>query len=102
MKYLKTIVSSFLIVATINGINAQNPNGDEKHFDISSIEYIEEEDFDLGFNTSEYLPEDFDPYQYYFDLNSISMWRMFMSILILKKIYQDILMCLQTRRIFEM
>ena len=58
MKYLKTIVSSFLIVATINGINAQNPNGDEKHFDISSIEYIEEEDFD--------------PYQYYFDLNSIS------------------------------
>ena len=72
MKYLKTIVSSFLIVATINGINAQNPNGDEKHFDISSIEYIEEEDFDLGFNTSEYLPEDFDPYQYYFDLNSIS------------------------------
>lgn len=72
MKNLKTIVSSFLIVATINGINAQNPNGDEKHFDISSIEYIEEEDFDLGFNTSEYLPEDFDPYQYYFDLNSIS------------------------------
>ncbi|MEP0134544.1 MAG: hypothetical protein ABJJ25_00085 [Eudoraea sp.] len=72
MNKLKTIISSFVIAATINGINAQNPNGDENHFDFSSIEYIEEEDFDLGFNTSEYLPEDFDPYKYYFDLNSIS------------------------------
>lgn len=72
MNNLKTIVSSFLIVVSINGINAQNLDGDENHFDFSSIEYIEEEDFDLGFNTSEYLPEDFDPYKYYFDLNSIS------------------------------
>lgn len=33
---------------------------------LASIEYIEEEDcddFDLGFNTYEYLPLDFDPYQ---------------------------------------
>jgi len=72
MKKLKIIISSFLIVASINGINAQNPNDDNNHFDVSSIVYIEDEDFDLGFNTSEYLPEDFDPYKYYFDLNSIS------------------------------
>ncbi len=64
MKKLKIIISSFLIVASINGINAQNPNGDNNHFDINSIVYIEDEDFDLGFNTSEYLPEDFDPYKY--------------------------------------
>ena len=71
MKYLKTIVSSFLIAGAINGINAQNPNCDENQFDLSSIEYIEEEDFDLGFNTSEYLPDDFDPYTYYVNLDSI-------------------------------
>jgi hypothetical protein len=61
-----------LIAVAINGINAQNPKGDENHIDFSSIEYIEEEDYDLGFNSSEYLPEDFDPYKYYLDLNSIS------------------------------
>lgn len=72
MKNLKTIVSSFLIVVSINGLNAQNPNGGNEKFDINSIVYIEEENFDLGFNTSDYLPEDFDPYNHYLDLNSIS------------------------------
>ncbi|MBT8293309.1 MAG: hypothetical protein HKP39_08615 [Eudoraea sp.] len=73
MKNLKTIVSSFLIVVSINGLNAQNPNGGNDKFDINSIVYIEEEmDYDLGFNTSDYLPEDFDPYNHYLDLNSIS------------------------------
>ncbi|WP_019668786.1 hypothetical protein [Eudoraea adriatica] len=72
MKNLKTIVSSFMIAVAINGLNAQDPNCDENQFDFSSIEYIEEENFDLGFNTSEYLPEDFDPYNHYLDLNAIS------------------------------
>ncbi|UCD60039.1 MAG: hypothetical protein JSV59_09085 [Flavobacteriaceae bacterium] len=73
MKKLKTIVSSLLIVVTINGLNAQNPNGGDDKFDINSIVYIEEElDYDLGFNTSDYLPEDFDPYNHYMDLNAIS------------------------------
>ena len=73
MKNLKTIVSSLLIVVSINGLNAQNPNGGNDKFDINSIVYIEEEmDYDLGFNTSDYLPEDFDPYNHYLDLNSIS------------------------------
>ena len=72
MKNLKTIVSSFMIAVAINGLNAQDPNCDENQFDLSSIEYIEEENFDLGFNTSEYLPEDFDPYNHYLDLNTIS------------------------------
>ena len=57
MKKLKTIVSSLLIVVTINGLNAQNPNGGDDKFDINSIVYIEEElDYDLGFDTSDYLP----------------------------------------------
>lgn len=72
MKNLKTIVSSFMIAVAINGLNAQEPNCDENQFDLSSIEYIEEENFDLGFNTSEYLPADFDPYTYYMNLDSIS------------------------------
>lgn len=72
MKNLKTIVSAFLVAVAINGVNAQNPNSDENQFDLSSIEYIEEENFDLGFNTSEYLPEGFDPYSYYVNLDSIA------------------------------
>ncbi|WP_297796955.1 hypothetical protein [uncultured Eudoraea sp.] len=72
MKNLKTIVSSFLVAVAITGLNAQNPNCDENQFDLNSIEYIEEENFDLGFNTSEYLPEDFDPYSYYVNLDSIA------------------------------
>lgn len=41
--------------------------------DLSSIEYIEEEDdIDLGFNTSDYLPEDFDPYTFNIDLRTIN------------------------------
>ena len=73
MKNLKTIVSSLLIVVSINGLNAQNPNGGNDKFDINSIVYIEEEmDYDLGFKTSDYLPEDFDPYNHYLDLNAIS------------------------------
>lgn len=73
MKNIKTIVSSLLIVAFINGANGQNTNKEEDFFDINSIAYIEEEvDFDLGFDTSEYLPEDFDPYSHYVNLNTIS------------------------------
>lgn len=40
---------------------------------LDDIVYIEDEesDFDLGFDTAEYLPENFDPYKQYVDLNSI-------------------------------
>ncbi len=40
-------------------------------FDINKIEYIEEEDLELGFDTKDYLPENFDPYTAYFDLSAI-------------------------------
>lgn len=41
--------------------------------DINEIEYIEEQqDFELGFDTKEYLPKDFDPNTAYFDLNSVT------------------------------
>lgn len=55
--------------------NAAFANGTEekgKPFDISTIEYIEDEvTLDLGFDTAEYLPEGFDPYKMYVDLNAI-------------------------------
>ena len=41
--------------------------------DLNEVVYIEDEesDFELGFDTAEYLPENFDPYKQYVDLNSI-------------------------------
>jgi len=45
-------------------------NHEEFEFDINSIVYIEDEvKIDLGFDTADYLPENFDPYKSYFDLN---------------------------------
>jgi len=40
--------------------------------DLNEIEFIEEEtEVDLGFETTDYLPEGFNPYEDFFDLNSI-------------------------------
>ena len=40
--------------------------------DLNEIEFIEEEaEVDLGFETTDYLPEGFNPYENFFDLNSI-------------------------------
>ena len=45
---------------------------DSAEFDLDEIEFVEDEaEIDLGFDTSEYLPEGFNPYENYFDLNSI-------------------------------
>ncbi len=67
-----------LILSLASGLflaNAAFANGTEekgKPFDISTIEYIEDEvTIDLGFDTSEYLPEGFDPYKMYVNLNAI-------------------------------
>jgi len=39
---------------------------------VSEIVFIEEEtSIDLGFDTADYLPEGFDPYSVYFDINSV-------------------------------
>ena len=39
---------------------------------LNEIEFVEEEsELDLGFETSDYLPEGFNPYESFFDLNSI-------------------------------
>ncbi len=52
-----------LIIA--NTVFATDPKRDKRPFDINSIALFEEEAvIELGFNTSEYLPEGFDPYAY--------------------------------------
>lgn len=44
---------------------------DEASLILSDIKFIEEEEIELGFQTSDYLPEGFDPHKVYFDLNSV-------------------------------
>lgn len=54
------------------GVFAADPETEKEEFDINSITYIPEEDeIILGFDVTDYLPEGFDPYKQYVDLNSI-------------------------------
>ncbi|MEM8763447.1 MAG: hypothetical protein AAGD88_06535 [Bacteroidota bacterium] len=39
--------------------------------DLNTVEYVEFDAMELDFDTADYLPEGFDPYQTYFDLDSI-------------------------------
>ena len=56
----------------VNGMFAMDPTTEKDKFDINSITYIEDEiEIDLGFDTADYLPEDFDAHQVYFDLNGV-------------------------------
>ena len=56
----------------MNGMFANDPRIENDDLDLNTIEYVEDDkDFDLGFNTADYLPEDFDPNQVYFNINSI-------------------------------
>lgn len=64
---------------TVLNISADLSNSTSEMNDYASYElnlneivYLEEEpEVDLGFDTSDYLPEGFNPYESYFDLNSI-------------------------------
>ncbi len=68
------IMTTGLLLA--NPLFARNPiqNDREKNDEnvINSTTYIKEDvDFDLGFDTADYLPEDFDPYEIYVDLDAV-------------------------------
>ena len=72
MKKASFTLSVFLILLTNTGLMAQHPEHGCEPLDLNSISYIEEENvFDLGFNTDEYLPADFDPYEIYVNLDVI-------------------------------
>ncbi|MBC6999469.1 hypothetical protein [Cytophaga sp. FL35] len=69
-KSLKTSLIMGLLVA--NAAFANIPISEIDELVLDSVDYIEEEtDFDLGFDTADYLPEDFNPYKLYVDLQAI-------------------------------
>ena len=69
----KTIILGIIAgIFIVNGMFAMDPTTEKEKFDINSITYIEDEiEIDLGFDTADYLPEDFDAHQVYFDLNGV-------------------------------
>lgn len=69
----KTILLGFTAgLMFVNGMFANDLKKGKENLDINTIEYIEDDmDFDLGFDTADYLPEDFDAHQVYFNINSI-------------------------------
>lgn len=72
MKYKNKCLSIVMGLALCQGIFANDLVKDIEEFDINSIVYIEDEtDFELGFDTADYLPEGFDPYSFYFDINNV-------------------------------
>ncbi len=72
MSYKRLSLLVALVVAVCQGVFANNTPKSIEDFDINTIEYIEEEvEIDLGFNTADYLPEDFDANTFYFDINSV-------------------------------
>lgn len=72
MNKKRFILSIAMGIATVNGVLADGPNKDIDIFDINTVEYIEDEvEINLGFDTADYLPEGFDPYKVYVDLNAI-------------------------------
>jgi hypothetical protein len=72
MKNYNLKMSIILGLLAANMAFAFNPKTEKDDLVIGSITYIEEdEDFDIDFDTADYLPEDFDPYKIYFDLTSI-------------------------------
>ncbi|MDO6519500.1 hypothetical protein [Zobellia uliginosa] len=70
-KSLKISILLGLIFA--NGVFAADPTTEKDESIIQSIDYIDEDvDFELGFDTSDYLPEDFNANDIYVDLDAIA------------------------------
>ncbi|WP_394974922.1 hypothetical protein [uncultured Croceitalea sp.] len=64
MKYKKYISTAFLAFLLLPLLSAKTTPSSKEDFDVSKISFIEEDQqIDLGFDTTEYLPEDFNPYQ---------------------------------------
>ena len=67
--FILTIATGLLLA---NGVFASGLTTGKDERVINSINYIDDDaDFELGFDTAEYLPEGFDPYETYVDLDAI-------------------------------
>ncbi|WP_222981486.1 hypothetical protein [Flagellimonas meishanensis] len=68
--YALTAVFTALVGVTAH---ANDISKTAQDLDVQSIEFIEEDhSLELGFDTSKYLPENFDPYQGQFSLSAIN------------------------------
>lgn len=64
------MIATGLLLA--NGVFASNLITEKDDRVIDSITYIDDDtDFELNFDTSDYLPEGFDPYKIYVDLDAV-------------------------------
>lgn len=73
MKYKKYIVIVFLAFALVPLLSAKSTALKVEVFDVKSIAFIDEtQQIDLGFDTEDYLPKDFNPYAEEFNLNEVN------------------------------
>jgi len=64
MRYQKYFVLAFVAALFLPLLSAKSAVVTKKELNLDSVNYIESEHkTDLGFDTSIYLPEDFDPYK---------------------------------------
>ncbi len=67
--FILTIATGLLLA---NGVFASNLITEKDDRVINSITYIEDDtDFELDFDTADYLPEGFDPYEIYVNLDAV-------------------------------
>ena len=67
--FIFTIATGLLLA---NGVFASKLPTEKDEWVINSITYIEDDtDFELGFDTADYLPEGFDPYEIYVNLDVV-------------------------------
>ena len=72
MKAINLTFSFLLALGFNTALISQGPSHDCDDLVLNNITYIEEEDeFDLGFETEDYLPLDFDPHKIYVNLDAI-------------------------------
>ncbi len=73
MTYRNYISMAFAILVLGFVANANDTSQPGMELDVQSIEFIEEDhNWELGFDTSKYLPEGFNPYEGQFSVSSIN------------------------------
>lgn len=73
MNYRNYTLTTLLVVMMTMAVSAKQPLAPVEDFDLNSLVYIEEDqDWELGFDTAKYLPENFDPYSGAFSLKAIN------------------------------
>lgn len=64
MKYKKYLSTAFLALLLLPFLSAKTAIAPKEDFDVSTISFIEEDQhIDLGFETTSYLPDGFNPYK---------------------------------------